>query len=165
VPEQPQPAAEPAAPAEPAPPATPGVRTTTEVVPGEADVDGLPPTPEAAPLIAGGVPASASVDGALVDGFPAALPIVDGSKIVSSSVNSSDSRVQATVVARTSRSSDDVVALYERSFAALGLPGSPLPSAAGTRSFAFSRDSSSVTLTVGSAGSGSEYTLFAVIAL
>lgn len=159
LPPQPQPAVEPAA------PTTPGARTTTEVVPGAPEVDGLPPSPAAEPLIAGGAPAPASEAGALVDGFPEALPIVDGSKIVSSSVNSSDNRVQATVVARTARSSDDVVALYEESFAALGLPGSPVPSASGTRSFAFSRDSSSVTLTVGPAGSGSEYTLFAVIAL
>ena len=146
------------------------VRKSTEVggadVGSAADNNGVtPPPPAIAALIEGGVPPSASDLGSLVAGFPAAVPIADGSTIVSSSVDSSGSTVQATVVARTPRSPDEVIALYQTAFAALGLAGSPLQSAAGDRALAFNRDGASVTLTVGADGSGSSYSLLAVITL
>lgn len=145
-------------------PAT-GPRGSTEVGGAADESDAATAPPEVTALLSGDAPPSASDVGALVAGFPQAVPIVADSTIVSSSVDSSENTVHATVVARTPYSTDDVVAQYQSAFAALGLPGSPLPSAAGDRALAFSRDGSSVTLTVGPDGSGSTYSLFAVITL
>jgi outer membrane biosynthesis protein TonB len=148
-----------------APPPAPGVRTSTEVEAAAPVADPTPDGPQPASLLPGGVPDSASQLGKLVDGFPAAVPLADDSTVVSSSVDSNGGTVHATVVARTSRSADDVVALYETAFAALGLAASTVPSASGDRAVSFSRDGSSVTLTVTGSDSDSAttYSLFAVI--
>ena len=154
-----------------APVPSPGVRTSTEV---EAAAPAPAPTPADEPaqaqarpasLLPDGIPRSASQLGKLVSGFPAAVPIVDDSTIVSSSVDSNGGTVQATVVARTSRSADEVLELYQTAFAALGLPATAVASANGDRSLAFARDGSSVTLTVSDSSTTTNYSLFAVIAL
>jgi hypothetical protein len=146
------------------------VRRSTEV--GGAPVDraadaaaATPAPPTLSALIAGSAPPSASGIGTLVAGFPAAVPIATDSTIVSSSIDSSGNTVQATVVAHTTRPADEVIASYQTAFAALGLAGSPMQSAAGDRALAFSRGDASITLTVGGDGSGSDYSLFAVITL
>jgi hypothetical protein len=146
-----------------APPPTPGVRTSTEVEAAAPVADPTPDGPQPASLLPDGVPGPASELGKLVDVFPAAVPIADDSTVVSSSVDSNGGTVHATVVARTSRSADDVVALYEMAFAALGLSASTVPSASGERAVAFSRDGSNVTLTVTDSDSATTYSLFAVI--
>jgi len=154
-----------------APVPSPGVRTSTEV---EAAAPAPAPTPADEPaqaqarpasLLPDGIPRSASQLGKLVSGFPAAVPIVDDSTIVSSSVDSNGGTVQATVVARTPRSADEVLELYQTAFAALGLPATAVASANGDRSLAFARDGSSVTLTVSDSSTTTNYSLFAVIAL
>ena len=154
-----------------APVPSPGVRTSTEV---EAAAPAPAPTPADEPaqaqarpasLLPDGIPRSASQLGKLVSGFPAAVPIVDDSTIVSSSVDSNGGTVQATVVARTPRSADEVLELYQNAFAALGLPATAVASANGDRSLAFARDGSSVTLTVSDSSTTTNYSLFAVIAL
>ena len=154
-----------------APVPSPGVRTSTEV---EAAASAPAPTPADEPaqaqarpasLLPDGIPRSASQLGKLVSGFPAAVPIVDDSTIVSSSVDSNGGTVQATVVARTSRSADEVLELYQTAFAALGLPATAVASANGDRSLAFARDGSSVTLTVSDSSTTTNYSLFAVITL
>ena len=154
-----------------APVPSPGVRTSTEV---EAAAPAPAPTPADEPaqaqarpasLLPDGIPRSASQLGKLVSGFPAAVPIVDDSTIVSSSVDSNGGTVQATVVARTPRSADQVLELYQTAFAALGLPATAVASANGDRSLAFARDGSSVTLTVSDSSTTTNYSLFAVIAL
>ena len=154
-----------------APVPSPGVRTSTEV---EAAASAPAPTPADEPaqaqarpasLLPDGIPRSASQLGKLVSGFPAAVPIVDDSTIVSSSVDSNGGTVQATVVARTPRSADEVLELYQTAFAALGLPATAVASANGDRSLAFARDGSSVTLTVSDSSATTNYSLFAVIAL
>ena len=154
-----------------APVPSPGVRTSTEV---EAAAPAPAPTPADEPaqaqarpasLLPDGIPRSASQLGKLVSGFPAAVPIVDDSTIVSSSVDSNGGTVQATVVARTPRSADQVLELYQTAFAALGLPATAVASANGDRALAFARDGSSVTLTVSDSSTTTNYSLFAVIAL
>ena len=152
-----------------APVPSPGVRTSTEVeaatpAPAPAN-EPAPAQAEPASLLPDGIPRSASQLGKLVSGFPAAVPIVDDSTIVSSSVDSNGGTVQATVVARTPRSADEVLELYQTAFAALGLPATAVASANGDRALAFARDGSSVTLTVSDSSTTTNYSLFAVIAL
>jgi len=144
-------------------PAPDAPRITSEVATTEAGT-GQPAAPRVVdPLLPAGAPPSASAAGALVAGFPTAVPIVVGSTIVSSALDSNGTIVQATVVATTTSSADEVIALYREAFTRLGLPSSPAPSVAGDRALAFARDGATVTLTVGPDGAATAYSLFAVI--
>ena len=152
-------------------PSTPkpvGPRTTTEVQQGAAPVVTLPPSPAAGPLVSGPLPASATSTGALVVGFPSAIPLPSGNTIATSSVSSSGNQLQATLSATTTVDTAELVNWFSLQFAKLRLPGSPVPAVGGSTAYAFARGDDSITLTVTPAtAGGSHYTLlgnFAAVA-
>ena len=152
-------------------PSTPkpvGQRTTTEVQQGAAPVVTLPPSPAAGPLVSGPLPASATSTGALVVGFPSAIPLPSGNTIATSSVSSSGNQLQATLSATTTVDTAELVNWFSLQFAKLRLPGSPVPAVGGSTAYAFARGDDSITLTVTPAtAGGSHYTLlgnFAAVA-
>lgn len=149
-------------PFEPAP--TPaGPRTTTEVE-AAAPGDGRQPAPDAlGPLLTGDVPADASARKKLVAGFPDLIPIAEPSTLVTSSVTSSEGRVQATLEATTPQSPEQVTEYYRGIFAALSLQGVTTSAVAGSTGTIFSLGDDSVTLTVRPDGDGSRYSLFGAI--
>ncbi|WP_394768418.1 hypothetical protein [Lacisediminihabitans sp.] len=147
----------------PSPTAT-APRTSTEVQKGTTAGAALPPVAPLPALFTGPMPKSASAVGKLVDGFPAVIPVAEGSKIADSSVSSSANMLQATLVAKTSLSPKALIAFYQSEFAKLSLPGSPLPAVGGSTAFDFARDGNSITLTVKPSGSGgSTYTVLGVL--
>jgi hypothetical protein len=139
-------------------------RTTSEVPNPQAK-----PAPDVLPLkpvkrlLTGTLPSSASARGALVKGFPAAVPLAVGSKVVSSSVSVSNKTLQAALDAETTSTPAQVVAYYEKLFAKAGLPATENSAAPDTRSLSFVRGTDSVTLTVTATKTGSRYSLFGVL--
>ncbi|MES2094827.1 MAG: hypothetical protein V4531_13600 [Actinomycetota bacterium] len=154
-------------------PATPrpvGPRTTTEVPLGTVPLAAvpiatLPPSTAVGPLVSGPLPASATSTGALVAGFPSAIPLPAGNTITTSSVSSNGNRLQAALSAKTTIGSAELVDWYTAQFAKLSLPGSPAPAVGGSTAFAFALGDDSITLTVTSAkAGGSRYTLLGTFA-
>jgi hypothetical protein len=95
-----------------------------------------------------------------VAGFPSAIPIAAGTKVISSSVSPDGAVLQVTLAATTTLDSAELVEWYSEQFAKLHLPGSQSPAVGGSTAFAFTRGSDTVTLTVTPAkSSGSRYTL------
>ncbi|HAM26115.1 MAG TPA: hypothetical protein DCP11_05235 [Microbacteriaceae bacterium] len=147
----------------PSPTAT-APRTSTEVQKGTTAGAALPPAVPLPVLFSGPMPRSASAVGKLVAGFPAVIPVAQGSKIADSSVSSSGNFLQATLSAKTSLSPNSVIAFYQSEFAKMSLPGAPLPAVGRSTAFDFARDGNSITLTVSPSGSGgSTYTVLGVL--
>jgi hypothetical protein len=139
-------------------------RTSTEVEKGPTAEAALPAAGALPVLFSGPLPKSASAAGKLVVGFPAVIPLAQGSKIADSSVSSSANILQATFTAKTSLSRAAVIAFYQSEFAKVSLPGSPLPAVGGSTAFDFARDGNSITLTVApSSSGGSIYSLLGVL--
>jgi hypothetical protein len=142
-------------------PASP--RTTTEVEPGGV-LQPVPPAPAPRPsLVSRDRPTDAFARGSVVAGFPGAIPVVKKSRIVSSSVSSSDNRLQVTLEATTSASPAVVTEFYRAHFAALSLYGTGTPSLGGASAMVFALGDDSVTLTVQPDGDGSRYSLFGAL--
>jgi hypothetical protein len=151
--------------AAPAAPGPIGPRTTTEVQQGATPAAALPTSTPAGPLFSGPLPASATSTGALVAGFPSAIPLPKGNTISTSSVSSNGDRLQATLSAKTTIGSAELVDWYSAQFAKLSLPGSLAPATGGSTAFAFANGDDSITLTVTpSKSGGSRYTLFGTFA-
>ena len=162
-------AGEPASTAPPsaAPAVTPGPLPDATPVPGSEVQDpdpaaapyaGVPPLPTPTPLVGAPLPPGASADGALVEGFPAAVagPLT-GADIVTSSVAVDGEVVQAALTARTDATADEVRADYAARWTALGLAD------AGTAD-AFADPFSSVMLAFAAgSGTGTVYTVYAVL--
>ncbi|MCR2793569.1 hypothetical protein NQ156_10895 [Microbacterium sp. zg.Y625] len=157
------------APPSAAPAMTPGPLPDATPVPGSEVQDpdpaaapyaGVPPLPTPTPLVAAPLPAGASADGALVEGFPAAVagPLT-GADIVTSSLAVDGGVVQAALTARTDATADEVRADYAARWTALGL------AAAGTDTAdAFADPFSSVMLAFAAgSGTGTVYTVYAVL--
>lgn len=128
-----------------------------EVLPPVADrPTGLPtPTPPSA-LVSLPLPATASAQGKIVDGFPAAaLPFPDGTVVVASSVSAADTVLQVTADAISQSSPDSIVGHFQQRLAALGFWSEAAPAADGRRSVRFVRGADSLTLTTSTTGTGS----------
>lgn len=139
-------------------------RMSTEVEKGTTSGAALPPVAPLPVLFSGPMPKPASAVGKLAVGFPAVIPVAQGSKIADSSVSSSANFLQATLTAKTSLSPKAVIAFYQSEFAKVSLPGSPLPAVGGSTAFDFARDGNSITLTVTpSSSGGSTYTVLGVL--
>ncbi|MBK4348504.1 hypothetical protein [Lacisediminihabitans changchengi] len=139
-------------------------RTATEVEAGGSVSHTLPPSAPSAPLVSLPLPASASALKKLVTGFPVAVLVMPSATIVDSSVSSSGDILQATLSAKTTADSDDVITYYEKQFAKVGLVGSSTPASGGSLSYSFVRGSNSIALTVKpSKSGGSTFTLFGVL--
>jgi hypothetical protein len=154
-----------APPAPSAPTATTPPRKTTEVPDPKATLEPVKALPlkPVKRLLSGSLPSSASARGSLVKGFPAAVPLAPGSKVVSSSVSVADKTVQAALDAETSSTPAQVLAYYEKLFAKAGLPGTEGPAGPDSRSMSFVRGTDSVTITVTTTKTGASYSLFGVL--
>lgn len=149
----------------PTTPGSVGPRTTTEEQQGATPVATLPPSSVAGPLVSGPLPASATSTGALVAGFPSAIPLPSGNTIATSSVSSNGNRLQATLSAKTTIDPAELVNWFSQQFAKLSLPGSPASAVGGSIAYAFARGDDSITLTVTPAKlGGSHYTLLGTFA-
>lgn len=145
-------------------PYAPSTRTTTEVKdPGAAGSHPLPSSSPVAPLLAGSAPKTASKNGALVTGFPSAIPVAGNSNITSSSVASSGKIVQVTLVARTSLSPAALMDYYALIFARAGFPAESAPAVGGSTAALFAHGNNAVTLTITPTKSGANYSLYGVL--
>lgn len=140
-----------------------GKRTTTEVEPGAPASAALPLSKPAPALYSGPIPKSASASGKLVKGFPSAISVATGSTITNSSISSSGSIMQVTLVARSTASPSKVAAYYVAAFAKLGIPKVSLPANAGSTAYSFARNNDTVTITITPATGGCRYTVFGVL--
>jgi hypothetical protein len=139
-------------------------RTSTEVqTTGTSDSLTNPALAAIAPLLSGAAPKTASKNGALVTGFPATIPVAARSTIASSAVASSGNNVQATLVAKTSRTAADLLDSYEQAFAKIGLSGTEVPAVGGSTAFSFAHGNDTVTVTVTATKSGANYSIYAVL--
>lgn len=138
--------------------------TNEQQQPGTTGVAVVPPPPPLASLYTGPLPAPASAVGKLVVGFPAEIPLAQGSVITDSSVSSSDGILQAALVAHTPLSAPTVIAFYQSELAKVNLQVVALPAIGGSLALGFTRDGSSITLTVtASSSGGSTYTVLGVL--
>jgi hypothetical protein len=128
-----------------------------EVLPPVSETPtGLPvPTPPA-PLIRMPLPATASAQGKIVDGFPSdVLSFPDGTVVVSTGVSSADGALQVAADAIVASSQDSVVGHFQQILGPLKFWSEPVQAAEGQRAIRFSRGNDSVTLTTSTTGTGS----------
>ncbi|MDQ4214282.1 hypothetical protein [Microbacterium capsulatum] len=159
----------------PHPATTAAARSTSGPLPGATPTSGseVPPPPAtplsalppasarpAKPLISAPLPASGSKDGGIVDGFPTAIAgPAAGSTVRSSSIAAQSTVMQVTLSALSSASQNDIRAEYRTRWAAAGL--NEQPTADGTMTFVGAYES--LTLSFGSSGTGTLYTVFGVL--
>lgn len=124
--------------------------------PVSATPTGLPVPSPPAPLISLPLPAAASAQGKIVDGFPAdALRFPEGTVVVSTSVSPAEGTLQVAADAIAGLSQDSVAGHFQQVLGGVGFWSEPLPAAAGERALRFVRGSDSVTLTASTTGTGS----------
>lgn len=123
--------------------------------PVSAAPTGLPMPSPPAPLISKPLPAAASAQGKIVDGFPAdALRFPEGTVVVSTSVSPAEESLQVAADAIAGLSQDSVAGHFQQVLGGLGFWSEPVPAAAGERALRFSRGTDSVTLTASTTGTG-----------
>jgi len=116
------------------------------------------------PLVSRPLPRSASASGRLVAGYPtAAMPTARHSRIDTSSVSSSDSRVQVALVATTDRTAATVLRFYRLHLAGLGFTERPTTAVGGSEAAAFRRGSDVATVTVTPTRTGTSYSVFGTL--
>jgi hypothetical protein len=109
------------------------------------------PAPGATPVphLTTPLPATASVRGSLVKGFPVAIvPVPAGATVVSSSVASDGSRLQVGLEATTAATPTDVRNYYVRALTAAGFAPSVAPADPGASATAFMRGNEGLVLTL-----------------
>ena len=112
------------------------------------------PSPPAA-LISAPLPAAASAQGKVVDGYPAdVLPFPDGTVFVSTSVSPADGTLQVAADAIVGLSQDSVTGHFQQVLGSRGFWSEPVPAAEGQRALRFGRGTDSVTLTASTTGTG-----------
>ena len=123
--------------------------------PVSATPTGLPVPSPPAPLVSKPLPAAASAQGKIADGFPAdALRFPDGTVVVSTSVAPAEESLQVAADAITGLSQDSVAGHFQQVLGSVGFWSEPVPAAAGERALRFSRGADSVTLTASTTGTG-----------
>ena len=157
------PTASPSSTAAPSSGPLPGATPTTgsEVQPPTASPrSGLPPLEPAEPLIGAPLPEPGSRSGGLVTGFPAGVadPMQD-SNIVSSSIATEGAVMQLSLVASSAETPDAIREHYSALWTSLGLRAVPTDD----ETVAFTGDYESLTLSVGTSGTGNLYTIFGVL--
>ncbi|MET4159276.1 hypothetical protein [Agromyces sp. PvR057] len=130
------------------------------------DEGGLPPVPDdepqKEPVEAPAEPAS--LVGGRVDGFPAFIPIIEGSRIVASAVTADGDRVQATLDAEAPEAPDEVLVLFRTAFAALAFAPVDTPSVGGRTAITFTDGADTVVVTVSeSVTGGTDYSIFGIL--
>jgi hypothetical protein len=143
----------------PVPGATP--TTGSEVQPPTASPrTGLPPLQPAEPLITAPLPDAGSLNGGLVTGFPAGVADpMEGSEVASSSIATEGTVMQLSLVASSGESPDAIRAHYRALWTSLGLR----ETSGDDDAVAFTGEYESLTLNVGTSGTGNLYTIFGVL--
>ena len=85
------------------------------------------------------------------------------SKVTSKSVRSSHGTTQVVLSATTTTKPNATVSYYQSVFTSLGMTGKPIAAVGGSTSIAFSRGSSTVTITVSAHDKGSTYLIHGVL--
>ncbi|BCW67480.1 hypothetical protein NicSoilB4_22430 [Arthrobacter sp. NicSoilB4] len=123
--------------------------------PVSAAPTGLPAPSPPASLISMPLPAAASAQGKIVDGFPAdALRFPEGTVVGSTSVSPAEESLQVAADGIASLSQDSVAGHFQQVLGGLGFWSEPVPAAAGERALRFGRGADSVTLTASTTGTG-----------
>lgn len=136
------------------------VPTPTAAPPGSAPLAQQPPAQPATPSISAPLPSSAARDGGVVDGFPVNVAgPVEGSTVTSTSIAVQDTVMQLSLAAVSTASPDEIRAHYAGLWNAAGLREQP--STDGTTTFADAYGS--LTLSFGSSGTGTLYTVYGVL--
>ncbi|GAA1222236.1 hypothetical protein [Rhodoglobus aureus] len=118
---------------------------------------------ETTPLITGPLPESATAVGELVAGFPTSIiSLPTGAEVVSSAIATEGDRMQATVVATSTASQDEVHRYFERVLTPLGLRGAETPAAPGTTATTWSSGTDSIVVAT---TADEDVTRFSVFAL
>ena len=121
----------------------------------------LPPIDTTAPLVTRPLPPTAATQGRLVKGYPvAALPLLNGSRALTSSVSRSPGRLQVTLTATTKAGPARVATFYSALLGRLGFGEKAAPAVGGSTAQAFRRGHNTVLLTI-TPGSTTSYSLFA----
>lgn len=157
-------AAEPPASALPAPGPEPDATPVagSEVQPPDttsrsAGVPLMTPAPRMSPVPA---PTPDAETGGLADGYPAALAgPLPGDAVITSSVAAEGGTVQAALTARTSKTPDAIRDHYRDLWATAGLQ----PASGSDEEMTYTGPGAAMTLVVADAGTGTSYTLFAVL--
>jgi len=89
--------------------------------------------------------------------------VAPNSKVAAKSVKTAEGTTQVLIDATTTSKPADTVAYYQRVFAALGMTGQSLPAVGGGTAIAFSKDTTTVTLTVSAHDKGSSYLIHGVL--
>jgi len=149
-------------------PTTPGPATGatpvagSEVLPPDpaGPSEGVPPLTQSPPLVSTPLPSPGVASGTLVTGYPTdvAGPLA-GDEVIESSVASEGTTLQATLTARTDRTPDEVREHFRAHWSSLGLS----PDADTAQELSFRSSTASVTLALSTGGTGTVYTVFAVL--
>ncbi|MET4003962.1 hypothetical protein ABIB48_002700 [Arthrobacter sp. UYCu511] len=124
----------------------------------------LPSSKPQLPLVVAPLPQSADAAGKLAPGYPEqALPALEGSKIISSSVSPQNAILQTSLVANTAREPLAVKAFYQAHFAPLGFGSTDAPASAGSTATWFTRGTDKVTVTVTPIKGGASYIVYGVL--
>lgn len=117
---------------------------------------GLPVPSPPVPLISLPLPATASAQGTIVDGFPGdVISFPEGTKVVSTAVSAADGSLQVSADCIVALPQDSVAGHFQQVLGGLQFWSEPVPAAEGQRSIRFSRGADSVTLTASTTGTGS----------
>lgn len=159
-------------------PAAPGPQPQATPVPGSevlepdagAVTDGVPPLTPEPPLVSGPLPGDDAADGRLVTGYPTDVAgPADGDTVVSSSVASEGDTMQASLTARSDSTPDTVRAHFEQLWTSRGLApeGVDVPDIGadglGEVQVTYRTETAAVTLAARSTGTGTVYSVFAVL--
>lgn len=107
-------------------------------------------------LISLPLPATASAQGKIVDGFPAdVIAFPEGTVVVSTGVSSAEGSLQISADAIAASSQASVVGHFQQILGPLKFWSEPVQAAEGQQSMRFSRGNDSVTLTTSTTGTGS----------
>ncbi|WP_231728438.1 hypothetical protein [Arthrobacter sp. EPSL27] len=123
--------------------------------PVSATPTGLPAPTAPAALVSAPLPAAASAQGGIVDGYPTdILPFPDATVLVSTSVSPAEGTLQVAADAIAPLSQDAVAGHYQQVLGGLGFWSEPVPAADGQRAIRFGRGTDSLTFTASTTGTG-----------
>lgn len=123
--------------------------------PVSASPAGLPIPSSPAPLVRTPLPATASAQGKIVDGFPAdVLRFPEGTVVVSTGVSAADGALQVAAEGIVASSQDSVVGHFQQILGPLKFWSEPAQAAQGQRAVRFSRGNDSLTVTTSTTGTG-----------
>lgn len=106
-------------------------------------------------------PGTTSRRRAVVEGYPlSVVPVLPGSTVDSSGVSSTRGAVQVSLVARSPKASDQVLAFYRRALVGHGFVESVVPASAGAVAAGFRRGDDHLVVTTSRAGKATSYSVF-----